>query len=247
MSKSVIAATLVADYRGVKLTRDVLRNAILHAVDMAREGFVHDPVVVLTSEGVDEGPGVRVIDLAAVYEANGLGYDADDIDSMAADLRISGFAESADALTQWWEEREPPVGPGYILQQSAQDPMEQTPWPVVFTRDGEVVHGRPDAARLLGFCLPDGAGERLDFSLDAVFEDNVPVLGLYPVFAGQDGGFFSISVPVVSLQPYVGDLDPLRQATAELARTLYAPTSPGAALAMIDMALAEAIGDVDGR
>jgi hypothetical protein len=209
---------------------------------MAREGWVHNPTVVLTSEGVDEGPGVTVIDVAAVYEDAGVGYSTDDIEAMAQALRDSGFAATADELAGWWTEREAPSEIGYVFQQVDPDPMSHQPWPVVVSHDGEVVHGRPDAARLLGFVLPDGAGSRLDFSLNLVLEDHVPVLGLYPVFMGADGGFFSISVPVKSFEPYTGDMDALRRATAELVQTITPTPERAAAIALLDSLVA---GDMD--
>lgn len=107
-----------------------------------------------------------------------------------------------------------------IFHQSTASVRDARPWPVVVDDEGEIVHGRPDARRLIGFG-PAGEQRVTILTRDALTRPE-DVVGLVPTFSNLDG-MFSVEQVVESCRTYVVDdvaVERLRDAERAMRRAI---------------------------
>lgn len=85
---------------------------------------------------------------------------------------------------------------GLKFQQSNPDVHQSQPWPVVVAPDGQILHGRPDAASLIGF--QHGDTQTIVVLASAAMADPTQAIGLCPVFSalGGEDPMFAVVLPV---------------------------------------------------
>lgn len=99
-----------------------------------------------------------------------------------------------------------------LLRLRNDDVMQPQPWPIVLDADGcTIISGRPDAATIIGWASPAGEVTTAE-----------PRVGFTPIFAGEDGKWFSINGTYLAEEPkpYTGDLDSLRRTNERYRKAL---------------------------
>jgi hypothetical protein len=107
----------------------------------------------------------------------------------------------------------------HIFQQTNDQPLGKTPWPVVI-EGNRVIHGRPDAVNIVGFVAVDEPHKIIVFANDELDERLMKEIeGLTPVFIGHDGGMFGVTLPVGDIRVYTGDIAALAASNVNLIET----------------------------
>ncbi|MBG6106588.1 hypothetical protein [Frigoribacterium sp. CG_9.8] len=97
----------------------------------------------------------------------------------------------------------------------------QAPWPVTFDgTTGEVIHGRPDAIRLIGFVHPSDSFKMIVFGNEVTPNKLSAIIGLVPVYSDPDGHFFGTEAPVRAASVFTGERAPLDAANDLLVAAL---------------------------
>lgn len=106
--------------------------------------------------------------------------------------------------------------PVLVIQQTADADLRR-PSPVAIDTHAKVLHGRPDAVHLVGFQRTEDL--RVDLLADdAMDADPADLVGMFPVYIGTDGGFFSILQPVTSAKFMMLETTELRNELAAARR-----------------------------